>query len=327
MGDVRERTVDVRLVAATNVPICTRATWAARPSAPISTTASAPSAWSSRRCAIAREDILPLVDPRCSSSIGRDRQVAITRRRRGVACSSTTWPGNIRELKNVIESSALMRRGAIRHASDLRFDRPPPTIVVPAHRIETFSPARGLRRRAGVGGQADDARCVARWTDGAKHSCRRLSLQLLLPLLALFPRPQEARRARARFSVTRRRAPPAPRSSASISGWRSSGREGGRVVGGCATSRNRRAAPSTGSSSTFRADVGMVTRCAARRHRASVSSRRRRRREARLTRSSRHELLASPSPFSTSTLSLDAQSRIEAHVGEEARRRRGCRSP
>lgn len=116
MGDVRERDVDVRLIAATHhdlVQSVAERRFRADLYYRISTIKIVVPPLRERR-----EDILPLA--------------LSMLQRRGFTCTlagsaeerllNHVWPGNIRELKNVIESAAILRSGQVLSADDLRFD-------------------------------------------------------------------------------------------------------------------------------------------------------------------------------------------------------------
>lgn len=119
MGDVRERSANVRLIAATHrdlLQAATEKTFRADLYYRISTvTLTLPPL--RRR----REDILTLAGDVLASE-GDD----------GVALSQDgaqkllaySWPGNLRELKNVLVRALLLRRGAVIEADDIHFDAP-----------------------------------------------------------------------------------------------------------------------------------------------------------------------------------------------------------
>jgi DNA-binding NtrC family response regulator len=117
MGDVRERSVDVRLIAATHQDLLAsvaerrfRADLYYR----ISTIRLVMPALRERR-----EDIMAIV----AQMLDRVGQSDVTLSRDAEQrLVEHMWPGNVRELKNVIESSMLLRRGAMLTADDLRFD-------------------------------------------------------------------------------------------------------------------------------------------------------------------------------------------------------------
>jgi DNA-binding NtrC family response regulator len=115
MGDVRERTVDVRLLAATHHDLLSaieargfRADLYYR----ISTVTITIPALRERP-----EDILPL-----SRHLVGDVEIAEDARQ---VLLSHAWPGNIRELKNVLERALLLRAKETIFANDLQFDTRP----------------------------------------------------------------------------------------------------------------------------------------------------------------------------------------------------------
>lgn len=117
MGDVREREVDVRLIAATHhnlLSAVAKRSFRADLYYRISTV--------TLRIPPLRErvaDILPLA-----------RGILASRSRTPIDLAADAedklmmygWPGNIRELKNVLERALLLRSGAVIHAHDLEFD-------------------------------------------------------------------------------------------------------------------------------------------------------------------------------------------------------------
>lgn len=118
LGDVRERTADVRLIAATHHDLLSavaegrfRADLYYR----ISTVTVTMPPLRDRV-----EDIVPLAREILAQharpiDLARDAEEKLVR---------YAWPGNIRELKNVIERSLLLRRGDAITAEDIRFDVP-----------------------------------------------------------------------------------------------------------------------------------------------------------------------------------------------------------
>ncbi len=152
MGDVRERTVDVRLIAATNADLLGNVgskTFRADLYYRISTVRLYVPPLRERP-----EDILPLA-MEMLERMG-ETQVAIT-----VDAEARLleyhWPGNIRELKNVIESSTLLRQGADLTADDLRFDESQAGPFVPERpsSVRMITVDMGSQRLLGV--DASDA--------------------------------------------------------------------------------------------------------------------------------------------------------------------------
>jgi len=116
LGEVRERSVDVRLVAATHHDLLQavdekrfRADLYYR----ISTVTLTVPSLRDRR-----EDILPLAYEMLAA-VSRDVLLSPDAEDKIV---SHAWPGNIRELKNVIERAVLLRQSGAIHADDVRFD-------------------------------------------------------------------------------------------------------------------------------------------------------------------------------------------------------------
>jgi DNA-binding NtrC family response regulator len=157
MGDVRERTVDVRLLAATNQDLlgCVVAkTFRADLYYRISTIRLKMPPLRERR-----EDIVPLA----MEMLERMGQPSIVlsgdaEQRLLDYC----WHGNIRELKNVMESSTLLRRGSTLTADDLRFDlplSPPPSAPAPRAPAPPLPPSeRSLESSSRLlGAEATDA--------------------------------------------------------------------------------------------------------------------------------------------------------------------------
>jgi DNA-binding NtrC family response regulator len=121
MGDVRDRHVDVRLIVATHHDLGTlvrdrkfRQDLYFR----ISTVPLVVPALRERR-----EDIPRLareVLDRCAADLGR-RSVSLSADAEAALCAYA-WPGNIREMRNVLERALLFADGAMLNRADLRFD-------------------------------------------------------------------------------------------------------------------------------------------------------------------------------------------------------------
>jgi DNA-binding NtrC family response regulator len=121
MGDVRERSVDVRLIAATHhdlLALVGQKRFRADLYYRVSTVTIRVPALRERR-----EDILPLcqemlatLDPEREVGLSRDAREALLEHR---------WPGNLRELKNVLERSLVLRSGPVIRGDELRFDDTP----------------------------------------------------------------------------------------------------------------------------------------------------------------------------------------------------------
>jgi transcriptional regulator with PAS, ATPase and Fis domain len=121
LGDVRDRRVDVRLIVATHQDLGSlvrdrkfRQDLYFR----ISTVPLVVPALRDRRediPALARE----LID-RCAADLGR-RSVSLSTEAEAALCAYT-WPGNIREMRNVLERALLFADGAMLNRADLRFD-------------------------------------------------------------------------------------------------------------------------------------------------------------------------------------------------------------
>ncbi len=120
MGDVRERSVDVRLVAATHhdlLAAVSRKEFRADLYYRVSTVAIALPALRERR-----EDIIGLTHQFLAGLGAPDVIVGADAER---ILLEYDWPGNLRELKNVLERALLVRTGDVLRADDLRFDRSP----------------------------------------------------------------------------------------------------------------------------------------------------------------------------------------------------------
>ncbi|MFO0738450.1 MAG: sigma-54 dependent transcriptional regulator [Labilithrix sp.] len=119
MGDVRERSVDVRLVAATHhdlLAACGRGRFRADLYYRVSTISITLPSLRERR-----EDILPLAEHLLASMTSADVQIGADARE---VLLAHDWPGNLRELKNVLERSLLLKSGDAVRAPDLKFDSP-----------------------------------------------------------------------------------------------------------------------------------------------------------------------------------------------------------
>jgi transcriptional regulator with GAF, ATPase, and Fis domain len=141
MGDVRERSVDVRLVAATHhdlLSAVSRKEFRADLYYRISTVTISIPALRDRR-----EDIVGLTHQFLTGLgakdviLGRDAEQVLL---------EYDWPGNLRELKNVLERALLVRTGDLLRADDLRFDRAPSQgpMKAAAPGGEPVSPSRTL---------------------------------------------------------------------------------------------------------------------------------------------------------------------------------------
>ncbi|MDB4943207.1 MAG: Response regulator of zinc sigma-54-dependent two-component system [Labilithrix sp.] len=119
MGDVRERSVDVRLIGATHhdlLAAVARGQFRADLYYRVSTVALTIPALRDRR-----EDILALARHVLGQLGADDVELAQDARQ---ALLDHPWPGNLRELKNVLERALLLRSGGVLRADDLGFDRP-----------------------------------------------------------------------------------------------------------------------------------------------------------------------------------------------------------
>jgi DNA-binding NtrC family response regulator len=119
MGDVRERTVDVRLVGATHHDLraaVMQKTFRIDLYYRISTVSLTLPSLRERR-----EDILPLAYHMLSALGAPSVDFAADAKQ---VLLDHEWPGNLRELKNVLERSLLLRNGDVVTADELRFDTP-----------------------------------------------------------------------------------------------------------------------------------------------------------------------------------------------------------
>jgi DNA-binding NtrC family response regulator len=119
MGDVRERSVDVRLLGATHhdlLAAVTRKEFRIDLYYRISTVAVTMPPLRERR-----EDLIPLAHHMLASFGAADVDLSVDAKQ---VLLEHPWPGNLRELKNVLERSLLLRAGDVVRAEDLRFDTP-----------------------------------------------------------------------------------------------------------------------------------------------------------------------------------------------------------
>ena len=133
MGDVRERSVDVRLVAATHHDLLGAVSlgrFRADLFYRISTVTITVPPLRDRR-----EDLMPFAGYMLTQLGAGDVELAQDAKE---ALIEHDWPGNLRELKNVLERSLLQRSGPVVHAKDLRFDTPSRSRM---HAALPYSPA------------------------------------------------------------------------------------------------------------------------------------------------------------------------------------------
>jgi DNA-binding NtrC family response regulator len=129
MGDVRERTCDLRLIAATHLSLGGHGgTFRSDLYYRISTlTVTVPSL----RQRI--EDIAPLAREILDLLVERShRESVVLSTDAERALREHPWPGNIRELRNVLESALCMARGPVITAADLRLNAPSAPAPVPS---------------------------------------------------------------------------------------------------------------------------------------------------------------------------------------------------
>ncbi len=130
MGDVRERSVDVRLLGATHhdlLAAVTQKRFRIDLYYRISTVSVTMPSLRDRR-----EDLIPLAYHMLAGFGAPQVEIATDAKQ---FLLDHAWPGNLRELKNVLERSLLLRSGDVVRAEDLRFDTPSvgrlPAAVVP----------------------------------------------------------------------------------------------------------------------------------------------------------------------------------------------------
>jgi DNA-binding NtrC family response regulator len=119
MGDVRERSVDVRLIGATHHDLVAAAgekRFRADLYYRISTVTITVPPLRERA-----EDIVPLAYHLLADLEAEDVRLGADAED---ALLSHAWPGNLRELKNVLERGLLLNTGSVLRAGDLRFDAP-----------------------------------------------------------------------------------------------------------------------------------------------------------------------------------------------------------
>ena len=139
MGDVRERSVDVRLLAATHHDLLAAVTekrFRADLYYRISTVTVNVPALRERR-----EDIVPLAHFLLSALGEHDVDFDADARR---ALVEHSWPGNLRELRNVVERALVLREGRVICLGDLSFDRTSEGAFQAARPSREPGPARTL---------------------------------------------------------------------------------------------------------------------------------------------------------------------------------------
>lgn len=138
MGDVRERMVDVRLVAATHhdlLAACSQGRFRADLYYRVSTISITLPALRDRR-----EDIVPLAEHLLSSLSPLPVDIAPDARD---VLLSHNWPGNLRELKNVLERSLLLKSGNVVRGHDLSFDSASMTNLLAVTTPRSTAPSGG----------------------------------------------------------------------------------------------------------------------------------------------------------------------------------------
>jgi DNA-binding NtrC family response regulator len=118
MGDVKERAVDVRLISATHHDLhqsVASKQFRADLYYRISTVTITIPSLRERR-----EDILPLASRILADLGGAEVDIGPSA---AAMLLDHHWPGNLRELKNVLERALLHRAGAVLHATDILFDQ------------------------------------------------------------------------------------------------------------------------------------------------------------------------------------------------------------
>jgi DNA-binding NtrC family response regulator len=124
VGDVRDRTVDIRLIAATHHDLKAQVQEKRFRSDLYFRISSIPLTVPPLRSRV--EDIPPLATlllGRFAADLGRG-EVSLSKDA-VVALQSYPWPGNIRELRNVLERALLLTDGAVLERPDLRFEMGP----------------------------------------------------------------------------------------------------------------------------------------------------------------------------------------------------------
>jgi DNA-binding NtrC family response regulator len=140
MGDVRERSVDVRLIGATHHDLLAavaekrfRADLYYR----ISTVFITMPALRERR-----EDLVPLVQEFLANLGAPEVEIGLDAKQ---VLLEHDWPGNLRELKNVLERALLHRSGNVLRAADIQFDSPSMTrLAAISATVPASPPARTL---------------------------------------------------------------------------------------------------------------------------------------------------------------------------------------
>ncbi len=121
LGDVQDRSVDIRLIAATHQPVAQLVRDRRFRSDLYFRISTLPLRMPALRERV--EDILPLAGlllERLAQDLGRP--AARLSSEAGQAFERYPWPGNIREMRNVLERALLLTDGTELHLRDLRFD-------------------------------------------------------------------------------------------------------------------------------------------------------------------------------------------------------------
>ncbi|MBX3186717.1 MAG: sigma-54-dependent Fis family transcriptional regulator [Labilithrix sp.] len=127
MGDVRERSVDLRLIVATHhdlLQAVAQKTFRADLYYRVSTISVTMPSLRDRH-----EDIVPLAYHFLEDLGASDVELGPDARR---VLLGHDWPGNLRELKNVLERALLLRSGDVVRAGDLHFDTPSGARLTPS---------------------------------------------------------------------------------------------------------------------------------------------------------------------------------------------------
>ncbi len=131
MGDVRDRSVDIRLIAASHLNLVTQAREKKFRSDLYYRISTLPLIVPPLR---ERVEDIPLLAEQLLRNMGRDssgRSLTLTREA-ARALQSYRWPGNIRELGNVLERAVLLSEGAAIDVRHLQFTAEPPAVSATA---------------------------------------------------------------------------------------------------------------------------------------------------------------------------------------------------